>query len=269
VIWVSGPPGCGKTTLVSSYIEARKLPCLWYQIDEGDTDPATFFYYLGLAAKRAAPRKRKPLPLLTPEYLQGISTFTLRYFEELYDRLNPSIPPLKKGGIGGDLTKGGTRKDLAKGGTRKGLRVHSPLEKGGTGGLIIVLDNYHEVPANSSFHEIISNGLSRVPEGINVIMISRSEPPPALIRLRANHLMEVLGWDELRLTSDESKGIARLRAKQKLSKEAIQHLHTTADGWAAGLEQRIKILPQSYSVTAPPKEEQRESLSIRIVFRRR
>ena len=65
IIWISGPPGCGKTTLVSSYIEARKIPCLWYQVDQGDEDIATFFYYMGLAAKKATPRKRKSLPLLT------------------------------------------------------------------------------------------------------------------------------------------------------------------------------------------------------------
>ena len=41
LIWVSGPGGCGKTTLVSSYLEARKIPCLWYQVDEGDKEPAT------------------------------------------------------------------------------------------------------------------------------------------------------------------------------------------------------------------------------------
>ena len=84
VIWMCGPAGCGKTTLVGSYLEALRLPLLWYQVDAGDKDPATFFYYMGLAAKRAAPRYRKPLPLLTPEYLPGLSTFTLRYFEALY-----------------------------------------------------------------------------------------------------------------------------------------------------------------------------------------
>ncbi len=89
VTWVTGPAGSGKTTLVASYLDSRKLPCIWYQIDAGDADIATFFYYLGLAAKKAAPRKRKPLPLLTPEYLYGIPTFTKRYFEDLYNRLKP------------------------------------------------------------------------------------------------------------------------------------------------------------------------------------
>jgi ATP/maltotriose-dependent transcriptional regulator MalT len=191
VIWVSGPPGCGKTTLVGSYLEARKIPCLWYQIDQGDADLATFFYYIGQAAKRAPPRKRKTLPLLTPEYFQDIPTFTRRYFEELSGRLK--IPS------------------------------------------ILVFDNYQEVPTKSPFHEVILNGLSNIPERINVIFISRSEPPPVLIRLRANHLMNVLGWDELQLTQEESSEIVRLRAKQKLPKEMINHLHHTADGWAAGL----------------------------------
>src|ERR1039457_4973477 len=68
VTWITGPAGSGKTTLVASYLDARKLPCLWYQVDSGDADIATFFYYMGLASKKASPRFRKPLPLLTPEY---------------------------------------------------------------------------------------------------------------------------------------------------------------------------------------------------------
>ncbi len=84
IIWLSAPAGSGKTTLVASYLNERKLPCLWYQVDEGDADAATFFYYMGLAVKNAYPKKKKTLPLLTPEYLAGITTFTHRYFEKLY-----------------------------------------------------------------------------------------------------------------------------------------------------------------------------------------
>ena len=89
VIWVTGPGGSGKTTLVSSWLDARKQSCLWYQVDAGDGDLAGFFYYLGLAAQKAAPRYKKSLPLFTPEYHQGLPIFTRRYFEELFRRLKP------------------------------------------------------------------------------------------------------------------------------------------------------------------------------------
>jgi len=89
IIWVVAPPGAGKTTLVADHIGRRKRACLWYQIDEDDADIAAFFHYLGLAVKKAAPRKRRPLPHLTPEYRAGLATFTRRYFQELYSRLKP------------------------------------------------------------------------------------------------------------------------------------------------------------------------------------
>jgi ATP/maltotriose-dependent transcriptional regulator MalT/DNA-binding SARP family transcriptional activator len=83
VTWVWGPPGAGKTTLVASYLRSRKVRALWYQLDEGDDDVATFFYYLGLAA----PRRRRPLPLLTSPFRPGLSIFVRHYFRELYGRL--------------------------------------------------------------------------------------------------------------------------------------------------------------------------------------
>ena len=83
----TGPAGSGKTTTVASYLESRKLPCLWYQIDEGDNDIATFFYYMGLAAKKAS-RSTRPLPLLTPEYLQDIPHLLQTILENLCGRLH-------------------------------------------------------------------------------------------------------------------------------------------------------------------------------------
>jgi ATP/maltotriose-dependent transcriptional regulator MalT len=87
VVWVSGPPGCGKTTAVASYLDHAGIDGLWYQLDEGDADAATFFYYLGLAAQEHAAGAREPLPLLTPEYHAGLAVFTRRYFQALYARL--------------------------------------------------------------------------------------------------------------------------------------------------------------------------------------
>ncbi|MDR4484640.1 MAG: mechanosensitive ion channel [Nitrospirales bacterium] len=50
IIWITAPAGMGKTTLAATYLKIRKLNTLWYQIDEGDADPATLFQYLGVAA---------------------------------------------------------------------------------------------------------------------------------------------------------------------------------------------------------------------------
>jgi len=191
VIWICSPPGAGKTVLVSSYIEGRRLPSLWYQVDEGDSDAASFFYYMGLAAKNAANSKRRSLPLLTPEYIPGLSTFTRSYFENLYNSLKAPF--------------------------------------------CLVFDNCQDVPEDSGFYGIIREGFKSIPSGVNVIMLCRNCPPDFLARMEVNHLMEVIGWDDLRLTLEESEGVMRLKLKGRLSKEILQECHNNTGGWAAGL----------------------------------
>src|SRR5262245_28410186 len=65
VTWVGAPAGAGKTTLVGAYLKARRHRVLWYQLDGGDGEAATFFYYLGLAAEQALGRRlTERLPVL-------------------------------------------------------------------------------------------------------------------------------------------------------------------------------------------------------------
>jgi len=206
VTWISGPAGSGKTTLIANYLDERKLPCLWYQVDAGDADIATFIYYLGQAAQKAAPRFRKPLPHLTPEYLPGLATFTQRFFEQLYARFKPPFA--------------------------------------------LVFDNYQEAPEQSALHDLITTGLALVPAGMLVFVASRTEPPSAFMRLRANGMMRMIDWEELRFTLEESKRLVRQKAKQKLTDVNIEELHQNTKGWAAGLVLMIDQVESAIPATS-------------------
>ncbi len=87
IAWIVGPPGAGKTVLAATYLEHRGLANLWYRLDGGDNDPASFFYFLGLAAAKLSRARRPPLPLAMPEYALDLSGFARRFFRALFERL--------------------------------------------------------------------------------------------------------------------------------------------------------------------------------------
>ncbi|MEO7278372.1 MAG: BTAD domain-containing putative transcriptional regulator [Casimicrobium sp.] len=82
-VWVAGPPGVGKTTLVATYLESRRVKTLWMQVDAGDADPATFAHFLDLAIDGAVPRRRTRLPAPTSDDLRDTIGFIRRCFRHL------------------------------------------------------------------------------------------------------------------------------------------------------------------------------------------
>ncbi len=214
VVWIGAPAGSGKTTLAASWLAARRRPCLWYQMDPGDADPATFFYYLREAVERLGRRRRERLPLLTPEYALGLSVYARNFLAGV------------------------------------GLRLPTSA--------VIVLDNYQDFPSGAPLQSLLPPALSALPEGVHVLVLSRSAPPPPFARLVTENAIGLLDADELTLTDEETRAVVRVRVGKPLTPTAALELQTRTGGWMAAtvllLEAPTRALPARRGVETAPQQ---------------
>lgn len=215
IIWIAGPPGSGKSTLVASYVEARKLPGMWFQADPGDADPATFFHYVRIGAAEVPGRRSREaaaaLPAFSAEYASDLPAFTRRFMRELF----ALFPP----------------------------------------GAMLVVDNFHEPKGEAPWRFAFAEGLREIPEGMNIVFLSREPPVPEMARLVGEQRITRVEWEALRFTPDESQALlgsprggashrpppgqapadGRAAAGAHMSEDVARAIYKASDGWAAGI----------------------------------
>ena len=99
---------------------------------------------------------------------------------------------------------------------------------------ILVLDNFQEA-SSDKFYEVVRDSLYEIPESCNIVIISRTDPPQTFARSLANQEIKIIGWEDMRLRNDETKGIARFLGQKNPIGNFITQLQDKAEGWAAGL----------------------------------
>lgn len=219
LILISAPPGFGKSTLVSQWIDAfpppagtiadvgvkavrdkppskiggtpRALKFCWLSLDEADNQLAQFLRYL-----IAAVRTCEPTACPTTESLLGAAQ--LPGLDYLADVLVSELNTL-------------------------------------TVELVLVLDDYHRIRSNE-VHGIMRHLLRYLPAKLHVVILSRTDPPLGLGRLRIEQQITELRVADLRFALAETRRFLDRRLGHALDDAALLLLHARTEGWITALQ---------------------------------
>lgn len=100
--------------------------------------------------------------------------------------------------------------------------------------LVLGLEDYHVI-TSPAVHGSMAFLLNHLPTALHVMLLTRSEPPLPLARLRARGELSEFGVNDLRFSPAESATFLTQALGAPLPPQAVTHLEERTEGWAAGL----------------------------------
>ncbi len=193
---VTANAGSGKTTLVADFLRTHKRQFVWYQLDHTDADPSVFLGYLGFGIRQLVP---------------GFGEAMFSYFHE----------------AAGELAQHPER--------AVDVFLNEVLDRVEQQ-LILVLDDYHHLGAETGVHAVLDRLLAYLPDVLHVIIISREMPPLALGRLRTHSPLSNIDRSDLLFTDEETRELFRQVFDLELTTEQLAEYRERTHGWITALQ---------------------------------
>ena len=102
------------------------------------------------------------------------------------------------------------------------------------GSLVLALDDYHHIN-DSAIHELLNHLLNHPAGPLQLVIISRYDPPLLLGALRAHNRVTEIRTQDLMFTPPETVTFLEQATGQTVSSAALACLHRSTEGWVAGL----------------------------------
>ncbi|MGA9994106.1 MAG: tetratricopeptide repeat protein, partial [Pyrinomonadaceae bacterium] len=196
VTLVTANAGSGKTTLVADFVRTHASKHVWYQLDHTDADPFVFLGYITHGIKQAVP---------------GFGDVMFSYLQQSAGEL-ASQPERAVDVLLNEVLE----------------RIEQQL--------ILVLDDYHHLGAETAVHAVVDRLLAYLPDVLHVIIISRDVPPLALARLRSQASLSIIDRNELLFTDDETQELFRKVFDLELTPEQLSEYRERTHGWITALQ---------------------------------
>jgi LuxR family maltose regulon positive regulatory protein len=100
---------------------------------------------------------------------------------------------------------------------------------------VLVLDDFHIIQTQPIL-EMVTFLLEHMPPNMHLVLLSRTDPPIPVSRLRARNQLLDIRADQLRFTLDEIAVFLNEVMELKLPPDDIATLETRTEGWIAGLQ---------------------------------
>jgi len=192
---VTANAGSGKTTLVADFLRTHKRQFVWYQLDHTDADPSVFLGYLAFGIQ------------------QQVTGFGEAFFSYLQEAT-------------GEIAQHPERS--------VDVFLNEVLERVEQQ-LILVLDDYHHLGADTAVHAVLDRLLAYLPDVLHVIIVSR-EVPPLAGRLRTHSPLANIDRADLLFTDEETRELFRKVFDLELTSEQLAEYRERTHGWITALQ---------------------------------